>query len=52
MSEKPNEEQVEQETELEDENGELLPNREAMSILDPSAAVTGGKLGPPVLDEV
>jgi hypothetical protein len=50
MSDKPkNEEQVEEENEFEDENGELLPDREAMSVLDPSS-VTIGKLGPPVLD--
>jgi hypothetical protein len=46
MSEKPTE-NVEEENELDEENGELLPNREAMSIIDPNP----GKLGPPVLDE-
>jgi hypothetical protein len=40
--------------ELEDENGELLPDRKAMSILDSGGGVAGapGKLGPPVLDEL
>jgi hypothetical protein len=48
MSEKP-EEQFEEAVDLEQENGELLPDREAMSIIDPSGAHTGN-LGPPVPD--
>jgi hypothetical protein len=50
MSEKPKEE-VEEEIDLEEQNGELLPDREAMSILDPSGGMTGN-LGPPVLDDL
>ncbi len=49
MSDKPNVENVEEEHELDGENGELLPDREAMSILDPSGGITGN-LGPPVPD--
>ena len=48
MSDKPTE-QIEEEVDLEEENGELLPDREAMSILDPSGGFTGN-LGPPVPD--
>ena len=48
MSEKPTE-QIEEEVELEEENGELLPDREAMMIIDPSGGFTGN-LGPPVPD--
>ena len=48
MSEKPTE-QIEEDVELEQENGELLPDREAMMVLDPSGVFTGN-LGPPVLD--
>jgi hypothetical protein len=50
MSEKPTEQTEEEEVELEEQNGELLPDREAMSILDPSSGITGN-LGPPVLDD-
>jgi hypothetical protein len=46
-----NEENVEQEVELDEQNGELLPDREVMSVLDPSGASTGN-LGPPVPDEI
>jgi hypothetical protein len=50
MSEKPKEQTEEEEVELEEQNGELLPDREAMSIIDPSSGITGN-LGPPVLDD-
>jgi hypothetical protein len=49
--EKQKNEQVEEENELEEENGELLPDREVMTVINPSGGVTGG-LGPPVLDDL
>lgn len=53
MSDKPKteNENVEEEDELEKQNGELLPDREVMTVLDPSGAATGG-LGPPQLDPI
>jgi hypothetical protein len=50
MSEQPEKERDE-DVELDEQNGELLPDREVMSIIDPSGASTGG-LGPPVLDDL
>jgi hypothetical protein len=53
MTEEQKNEQVEDENELEDEDGELLPDREVMSILDIGGGVAGapGKLPPPLLDQ-
>jgi hypothetical protein len=49
MSDKPIEEQVEKEAELAEEEGELLPNREAMSVLDPSK-LNIGPTTPPIIE--
>jgi hypothetical protein len=52
MSEKPEQNQVEEqeaEVEVEEQDGELLPDREAMNVFDPLGGITGG-LGPPQLD--
>jgi hypothetical protein len=50
MPEKREQNAVEEaEAELEEQDGELLPDREAMNVFDPLGGITGG-LGPPQLD--